>query len=167
MWRGIEYRWLVIGPIQKTKRLGQKTLFLPIKSLSYSCLVLIRWGASQLDFLIFIEKISLAHHSKKLKLWRLPKLEGSILKCRVPPLWPSYIGERRTTFAKAYGIKVRWYGEHVGEHIGNLETMLGIQWEHIRNTLGTRKNEKNPPSSLLQNLKGKKARPTKSKSVGN
>jgi hypothetical protein len=45
--------------------------------------------------------------------------------------------------------------------------MLGIQWEHIRNTLGTRKNEKNPPSSLLQNLKGKKARPTKSKSVGN
>jgi hypothetical protein len=39
---------------------------------------------------------------------------------RVHPLWPTYIGERRTTFAKAYGIKVRCYGEHVGEHIGNL-----------------------------------------------
>jgi hypothetical protein len=25
----------------------------------------------------------------------------------------------RTTFAKAYGIKVRYYGEHVEEHIGN------------------------------------------------
>ncbi len=30
----------------------------------------------------------------------------------------SYIGERRTTFAKAYGIKVRCYGEYVGEHLG-------------------------------------------------
>jgi hypothetical protein len=26
----------------------------------------------------------------------------------------------RTTFAKAYGIKVGCYGEHVGEHIENL-----------------------------------------------
>jgi len=33
------------------------------------------------------------------------------------------IGERRiTTSGKAYGIKVRCYGEHVGEHIGNLGT---------------------------------------------
>jgi hypothetical protein len=30
-----------------------------------------------------------------------------------------YIGERRTPFSKAYGIKVRWYGEHIGENIGN------------------------------------------------
>jgi hypothetical protein len=37
-----------------------------------------------------------------------------------------YIGERRTTFAKAYGIKVRCYGEHVGEHSGNL---MRIHWE--------------------------------------
>jgi len=55
-----------------------------------------------------------------MKLWRLPKIEGSSLKYRNPPLWPGYIGERRTTFAKAYGIKVRCYGRHVGEHIGNL-----------------------------------------------
>jgi len=46
------------------------------------------------------------------------------LKYGVPPLWPSYIGERRTTFAKAYGITVRCYGEHVGEHIGNLGNIL-------------------------------------------
>jgi hypothetical protein len=60
-----------------------------------------------------------------MKLWMLPKIEGSILTSRVPPLWPSYIGERRTTFAKAYGIKVSCYGEHVEEHIGNLRNILG------------------------------------------
>jgi hypothetical protein len=50
-----------------------------------------------------------------------------ILKYRVPLLWPTYIGERRTTFAKAYGMdkKVRCYGEHVGKHIGNLGNILG------------------------------------------
>jgi hypothetical protein len=41
----------------------------------------------------------------------------------------AHLGERRTTFAEAYG---RCYGEHVGEHIGN--------------TLGTKeKCKKNPP----------------------
>jgi len=59
-----------------------------------------------------------------MKLWRLPKVEGFVLKCRVPPLWPKYIGERRTTFAKAYGIKVMCYGEHGGEHIANLGSIL-------------------------------------------
>jgi hypothetical protein len=63
---------------------------------------------------------------KKLKPWRLPKVKGSILKYRVPPLWPTYIGERRTTFGKAYGIKLRCYGEHVGEHIGN---QMRTHWE--------------------------------------
>jgi hypothetical protein len=28
------------------------------------------------------------------------------------------IGERRITFAKAYGIKVRCYGDHVGDILG-------------------------------------------------
>ncbi len=51
---------------------------------------------------------------QKMKLWRLPKIEGSILKYRISPLWLGYIGEMKTT-AKAYGIKVRYYGEHVGE----------------------------------------------------
>jgi hypothetical protein len=61
----------------------------------------------------------------KIKLWSLPRIERSILNYKVPPLWPSSIGERRTTFAKAYGIKVRCYGENVGEHIGNLGNILG------------------------------------------
>jgi hypothetical protein len=52
----------------------------------------------------FNETIWLAHHSEKMKLWRLLQIEGSfILKCRVPLLCPTYISERRTTFAKAYG----------------------------------------------------------------
>jgi len=56
----------------------------------------------------------LAHHSEK--------KEGSILTCRVPPLWPIYVGERRTTFAKAYGINVRCYWELFEEHVRNLGT---------------------------------------------
>ncbi len=35
------------------------------------------------------------------------------------------LGERRTIFAKAYGIKVSCYGDHVGEYIGNLGNILG------------------------------------------
>jgi hypothetical protein len=58
---------------------------------------------------------------KKKKLCRVPEIEGSILKYRVPSLWLTHIGERRTTFVKAYGIEVRCYGEHVGELIGNLK----------------------------------------------
>jgi hypothetical protein len=43
---------------------------------------------------------------QKKKQWKLPKIEGFILKYTVPPLWPTYIGERRRPFSKAYGIKV-------------------------------------------------------------
>jgi hypothetical protein len=62
-----------------------------------------------------------------MKLWRLPKIKDSVLNCRVPPLWLTYISERTTTFAKAYPIKSRCYGEHVGEHIGNLRNILRTQ----------------------------------------
>jgi hypothetical protein len=56
---------------------------------------------------------------KKMKLWRLPKIEGSILKYRIPPLWPTYIYRwKRTTFAK-----VRCYWELFGEHVRNLGTL--------------------------------------------
>jgi hypothetical protein len=59
---------------------------------------------------------------KKMKLWRLLQIEGYVLMYIVPPLGPTYIGES----AKAYGLKVRClYGEHVGEHIVNLENILG------------------------------------------
>jgi hypothetical protein len=58
---------------------------------------------------------------KKMKLWKFFKIEGYVLMYIVPPLGPNYIGERRTTFAKTYGLKVRClYGEHVKEHVVNL-----------------------------------------------
>jgi hypothetical protein len=57
------------------------------------------------------------------------------LKHRAPPLWPNYIGARRRTCAKTYGIKVRCYGEHVEEYIENL---METSREHNENTLRTR-----------------------------
>jgi len=97
-----------------------------------------------------------------MKAWRLSKLEGSILKYRVDPLWRTYIGERRTTFAKTYGKKVRCYEKHVGEHIGNLGNMLRTHWEPEGNIVGThwepRKNEKNillPPPQRKKGIKSK------------
>jgi hypothetical protein len=60
---------------------------------------------------------------KKKNYGKLPKIEGFILKYNVHPLEP-YIGERMTTLAKAYAIKVRGYGENVGQHIGNLGNTL-------------------------------------------
>jgi hypothetical protein len=58
-----------------------------------------------------------------------PENRVLVLKRVVSSLWPRYIGERRTTFAKAYGIKVRVYGEYVGEHIGKFGNILGTSWE--------------------------------------
>jgi hypothetical protein len=70
-----------------------------------------------------------------MKLWRLPK--GSIMKYIVLPLWPTYISERRTPFSKAYGIKVRWYEEHVDKKITKLGNILGTHWELERNIVQT------------------------------
>jgi hypothetical protein len=57
-----------------------------------------------------------------MKLWRLLKIESSVLMYMVPPLGLTYIGES----AKAYGLKVRClYGEHVEEHIVNFGNILG------------------------------------------
>jgi hypothetical protein len=54
-----------------------------------------------------------------MNLWRLPIIEGSILKYRVPPLWLS-----RTTFAKAYmGYQPVAIGNSFGEHVRNLGTL--------------------------------------------
>jgi hypothetical protein len=41
---------------------------------------------------------------KKMKLWTLPKIEGSILKYWLPPLWPTHMGERRTTICRLHTI---------------------------------------------------------------
>ncbi len=89
---------------------------------------------------------------KKIKLQRLPKIKGCILKYRVPLLWPTYIGETRTTFAKAYGIKVKCYGEH----IGNLGNLMGTHWELKRDIVRTHwepgKNEEKPPKKVCHHF---------------
>ncbi len=83
------------------------------------------------------------------------------MKYFVPPLWHNYIGESRTTFAKASGIKVRCYEEHVGEHwelgeqIGNL---MGTHWELKGNIIGTHWDQDFFTNPSPPNLKGKKAR---------
>jgi hypothetical protein len=53
------------------------------------------------------------------------KIEGFVFIYIVPPLGPTYIGERRITFTKAHGLEVKClYEEHVREHIVNLGNIL-------------------------------------------
>jgi hypothetical protein len=61
---------------------------------------------------------------KKKRLWELPKIKGSILKYRGPPLWPTYIRARKITFSKACGIKVTCYWELFGKHVKKLRNSL-------------------------------------------
>ncbi len=53
----------------------------------------------------------------------MEEIQGSIFKYRVPPLRPTYTCERTTTFAKAYGIKVRCHWELFGKHVRNLGSL--------------------------------------------
>jgi hypothetical protein len=71
---------------------------------------------------------------KKMKLWRLFKIKGFVLMYIVLPLGPNYIGERKTTFAKAYGLKVKCL---YGEHVVNLGNILGTHKKLRGNTMGT------------------------------
>jgi hypothetical protein len=130
LWRGIEHRWIGHWSITEKQIVWtKKTLFLPIKPLSYLGLLLIRWGASQVELFFFNEPIWLAHHSKKLKLWRLPKIERFYFEVYTSSSLAHLYGWKEDKFVKAYGIKVRSYEEHVGEHIGNLVNILGTWWE--------------------------------------
>ncbi len=81
----------------------------------------------------------LTNHSEKMKLWWLPKIEGPILKYNVPPFWPTYIGQKVDNIFQIIWDKSEecYGGEHVGEHIGNLENILRTWWEPIENLKGT------------------------------
>jgi len=46
--------------------------------------------------------------------WSITQKEKTMEAPLVPPPWITYIGERRTTFAKADGTKMRCYGELFG-----------------------------------------------------
>jgi hypothetical protein len=60
-----------------------------------------------------------------------PQNKGLILKFRVPPLWPTYITERRRNFGKTYGIGT------MENMLGNTLGTWGIYWEPDENPLGT------------------------------
>jgi hypothetical protein len=75
---------------------------------------------------------------KKMKLWRLFKIEDSVLIYTILSLGSTYTGEKKTTFVKAHGLEMRCsYEEHVGEHFKN---PLRTQMEHHGNTLRNKKN---------------------------
>jgi hypothetical protein len=133
-----------------TKRGFKKTLYtlgnLYLFNFSYSHLLLIRWGASQVLFIIYLfisQQANLIGPLLK-KKFKKSNYGGSILKYWVPPLWPTYIGDRTTRFAKAYGIKseVLWrtcwgthweLGGHVGTHWELIGNIVGTQWEPRKN----------------------------------
>jgi hypothetical protein len=76
-----------------------------------------------------------------MKLWTLPKIEPSILRYRVPPLWPTYISEKEDNICQSIWHKseVLWrtcWGTHweLGEHIGDL---MGTHWELKGNIVRT------------------------------
>jgi hypothetical protein len=81
--------------------------------------------SSLLLFFFGYVPIWLAHHSKKKKQWRLPKTEGSILNCTVPPLWPTYRWKEDTIFQSIWD-----KSEEVWELLGTKE-----KWKKMTHTL--------------------------------
>jgi hypothetical protein len=82
-----------------------------------------RWLPSSIIIISILQGINVIDPSlqKIKKLWWLPKIEGSILKFKVPPFWPTYTRQRWTTLAKVHGLKVR----------------SGMEENKLGNTLGT------------------------------
>ncbi len=104
------------GLLAAAKKLWYTQILAHILGCTYCDLHQLDWIASnvQIFFLAMSQFDWLCPPPKKLNLWRLSHIEGSIFKLSVPSLWLTYIAERRTTFAKAYGIKVGCYWEHIG-----------------------------------------------------
>jgi hypothetical protein len=84
-----------------------------------SSLVLVILATCQFDWPITPNKINNGYSPKQKALF-----------WTVPPLWPTYIGERRTPFSKAYGIKWRGMEKMLGK-------ILGTHWELERNIVRT------------------------------
>jgi hypothetical protein len=80
---------------------------------------------------------------KKLKLWRLPKIEDCMERWSASPFGPPREVRRGGLQTKHIGIKARCHWEHP----------WGTYWELIGNLKGTcweqRKNEKNSKNTIL------------------
>ncbi len=113
-----------------------------------SPLLLTRWGAFQVQFFFCFGNESIWSIKKNGTMEVSQNRMFYFEVIEFLPFGPPSIDERRTTFV--YGIKVSWYGEHVGEHIGNLGNILEPDRE-------PGKNEKKP-LPLLNLKRGEKAR---------
>ncbi len=106
--------------------------------------------------------IWLAHCTKNMKLWRLPKNRRLYFEvCSSFPLAQLYRWKEDTIFQDIWDkSEVVWrtcWGKHceIGKHIGN---PLGTSREHSVNTLGSREIwKKIPHTPPPPNIKGKKA----------
>jgi hypothetical protein len=72
---------------------------------------------------------------KKLKLWRLPKIENSMERWSASPFGPPREARRGGLQTKHMGLKRGAIGNTLGENIGNL---MGTHWELEGNMLGTK-----------------------------
>jgi len=117
-------------------------------------LLLISWRASQVQFFCLLQRANLIGSSlKKMKLWTLPKSEGSILKHKVNNFSPSahLYWWKEDNICQSIWDKMRCYEEHI-------ENLMWIWREHSGNTLRTRGKWKKSSSPLPphpKNLKGK------------
>ncbi len=133
---GTGFRLVSIGPL-KHILIGGSILPQKLLWLGYIVwfLITVRWLPSALSF-FSLQWANLIDPSptKKLKTMEAPQNKKVlILQYGVPPFWPTYIVERRTTFVEAYAIKVWCFWECFGECIGNLGKILETWW----NLLGT------------------------------
>jgi len=107
-------------------------------------LLLISWRASQVQFFCLLQRANLIGSSlKKMKLWTLPKSEGSILKHKVNNFSPSahLYWWKEDNICQSIWDKMRCYEEHI-------ENLMWIWREHSGNTLRTRgkwKKSSSPP----------------------
>jgi hypothetical protein len=87
---------------------------------------------------------------KKLKLWRLPKIEDSMERWSASPFGPPIELRSGGLWANHRGLKRGAIGNTLVEHIGNL---MGTHWEQ-------RENEKNssPPPHPNPKLKRKRVK---------
>jgi hypothetical protein len=90
---------------------------------SYSPLLLIRWGAFQVQFVFCNEPIWLANHSKRSEAMEAPQNSRFYFEFLAFGT-PIYV-KRSTTFAKAYGFKVRC----MEIMLGNTLRTWGTYWE--------------------------------------
>jgi hypothetical protein len=106
------------------------------------CFILIHWVCLTSQTFLFLQQANLIGPlQQKVETMEAPQNRRFYGMIMCLSLWPSYIGEKRRTWAKHMGLKWGAIGNTLGEHIGNL---LRTWREHVGNK---GKMKKNPPPS--------------------